>query len=362
MFLMGALAVEVRSALSIGTAGFGAAVAVFYVAAASSSAPGGLLAEKWGAVTVMRLSASLSLASLGGVALVARSFGGAVLGMVVAGLANGMGQPAANLLLAGSTAPGRRGTAFGIKQSAIPIATLLAGLAVPAIALTIGWRWAFAAACLVPIAGWALLPRRSEELPHRHVDAGGRNGLAMKALVMLAIGGALGSAAGNSLGTFLVMSTVSDGLHPGMAGLLSAAGSAAGLVSRLASGVAADRRRGRHLVVVAAMLAVGSAGFAFLATGSIVLLLPGALIAFAAGWGWNGLFNLAVVTSHPHAPAAATGISQTGVLVGGATGPLLFGVAVQHGSFPLAWGCSAAAVLLASVALLWGRVLLRRAA
>ncbi len=362
MFLMGALAVEVRSSLSIGPARFGAAVAVFYVAAAVTSAPGGLLAERWGSTTVMRLSASLSLVSLAGIAVGASSFVGAALGMLVAGFANGLGQPAANLLLTESVATGRRGTAFGIKQSAIPIATLLAGLAVPAVALTVGWRWAFGASCLVPLTGWALLRRRVAAVPGGGSPGGSQSRLAMRALVMLAVGGGLGSAAGNSLGTFLVMSTVADGVHPGVAGLLSAAGSGAGLVSRLASGVLADRRRGGHLLVVAVMLTVGSAGFLLLASGSTALLLPGALIAFAAGWGWNGLFNLAVVTSHPHAAGAATGVSQTGVLVGGAAGPLLFGLAVQHGSFALAWSCTSAAVLLASLALLRGRSLLALAA
>ena len=43
----------------------------------------------------------------------------------------------------------RRGAAFGIKQAAAPLATLLAGLAIPVFALTLGWRAAFLAACLL---------------------------------------------------------------------------------------------------------------------------------------------------------------------------------------------------------------------
>ena len=39
--------------------------------------------------------------------------------------------------------PSRLGLSFGIKQAAIPIATLLAGVAVPTVALTVGWRWAY---------------------------------------------------------------------------------------------------------------------------------------------------------------------------------------------------------------------------
>lgn len=43
-------------------------------------------------------------------------------------------------------ATGRRGFAFGVKQSAVPLTAMLAGLAVPVFAVTVGWRWAFGAA------------------------------------------------------------------------------------------------------------------------------------------------------------------------------------------------------------------------
>lgn len=35
-----------------------------------------------------------------------------------------------------------RGLVFGLKQAAIPLATMLGGVSAPAIAVTLGWRWA----------------------------------------------------------------------------------------------------------------------------------------------------------------------------------------------------------------------------
>jgi hypothetical protein len=92
-----------------------------------------------------------------------------------------------------------------------------------------------------------------------------------------------------------------------------------------------------------------------LATGSPALVVPGVLLAFAAGWGWPGLFNFAVVRSNPGAPAAATGVTQTGASGGAAVGPVLFGVVVEAAGYGTAWLVSGALALAALVAILAGR-------
>jgi predicted MFS family arabinose efflux permease len=86
----------------------------------------------------------------------------------------------------------------------------------------------------------------------------------------------------------------------------------------------------------------------------------GTLLAFGAGWGWPGLFNFAVVRSNPGAPAAATGITQTGASAGAALGPLLFGVVVQGTSYGVAWLFCGAMALAALVAILLGRRMVLR--
>ena len=70
-----------------------------------------------------------------------------------------LAQPAANLLLARAVPADRQGLAFGIKQSAIPAAAMLGGLAVPSIALTWGWRWAFAAGGAFALMSAVTVPR-----------------------------------------------------------------------------------------------------------------------------------------------------------------------------------------------------------
>ena len=64
--------------------------------------------------------------------------------LAVAGLANAVTQPAINLFMADQVPRDRQGLAFGIKQSAIPAAVLVSGLALPLLALPLGWRPTFA--------------------------------------------------------------------------------------------------------------------------------------------------------------------------------------------------------------------------
>ncbi len=86
------------------------------------------------------------------------------------------------------------------------------------------------------------------------------------------------------------------------------------------------------------LLLIGAAGFALLAVGRPAAFVAGALVAFSFGWGWPGLFNLAVVDLHREAPGAATGISQTGIYVGAAAGPALYGLLSSEIGYPAAWG------------------------
>ncbi|MGB3682885.1 MAG: MFS transporter, partial [Rubrobacteraceae bacterium] len=141
-FLTGGLAVQVREELGFGEAALGLAVALFFASSAAASVVLGRLVERVGSHRSMRVAAVGSAASLLGVAVFARSWSLLIGCLVVGGFANAIAHPATHLSLAREIPPHRQGFSFGIKQAAIPTATLLAGLAVPVVALTVGWRWA----------------------------------------------------------------------------------------------------------------------------------------------------------------------------------------------------------------------------
>lgn len=359
VFLVGGLAVQIRNELGFGTVALGIAVSLFFTTQALSSALVGRIVERVGSRRSMQAAALGSTASLLCIALFAGSRNGLIGFLVLGGLANAASQVAANLALARGVRTGRQGLAFGMKQASIPAATLLSGLAVPLVGITIGWRWAFIGCALGALATACTMPNTSEGEVRHHANEPGGDMRPMP-LILLALGIGLGSAAAVPLGAFVVASGVDAGLRVESAGILLAAGGVVGIVVRLALGWLADRRSAGHLRIVAGMLIAGTAGFVLLATGVSWLFVLGTLLAFGAGWGWHGLFNFAVVKYNPNAPAAATGITQTGAAAGSAAGPFLFGVIAESTSYGTAWLSAGAAALVAVAAILAGRWILIR--
>jgi MFS family permease len=266
----------------------------------------------------------------------------------LAGLVNSVCQPAINLFMADQVPLNRQGLAFGIKQSAIPTAVLVSGLALPLLALPLGWRATFAICAGGVLVVAAVLGRASSGLVTPRERA--RPPRPSRKLVITAVGAALASSGPSALGAYLVASAVDVGIAEGAAGALSAAGSASSLVVRIAAGHRADRRRDYGFSTMVALLVAGAFGFALLAIGEPAPFVAGVFVAFALGWGWPGLFNLAVVDLHREAPAAATGISQSGIYVGAAGGPAVYGLLSSEIGYPAAWGVAGCLCLVAAFA------------
>ncbi len=351
VFLLSAQAVLIRDELEFSEPQLGLAVSVFFASAALTSMSAGALVERLGRRTGTLVAGALATATGLLISLGARSYVVLLLLLVLGGVANAALQMTANVTLARVVKPGRRGLAFGIKQSAVQVAVLIGGLAVPTVGVVVGWRWTFGAAALaavaVMLAGLRVSAAPAESRPHPStVDRPPRGALAVSSLAML-----LASASVNALGAFLPAWAFQVGLSPSVAGLLIAVGSALSVLVRVGSGAVADRRRGRNLPVVAVYLVVGAVGMVVLSVGDVPTLLVGTLVAFGIGWAWPGLFLFAVVRVGRDSPAAASGAVQAGAFAGGAAGPALFGLLVAVTSYPTAWR-AAAAVLLAAALLL----------
>ncbi len=355
LFLTGGMGVQLQRSLGFGAAVLGLGAAGFFGAAALASRPMGSVVERIGPRTSMRIAAVGSSLCLVGLATAQNTVW--LVGFLwLAGAPNALGQPAANLLITQRIAAGSRGAAFGIKQAAIPAATLLGGLSVPLLALTVGWRWAFVLAAVAGATSATMVPAgRGVRVARTREQASGRSD-ARGVLVLLAVACGLGSAAANCLGAFVTSTAVHVGFSPAAAGLVLSAGSVAGLAVRLGAGFVADRRTPDLLRVITAMLVIGSAGFALMALGTPIAFLAGAVLGFASGWAWPGLLNFAVASLHPERVASATSVTQTGIYIGGSSGPLLFGLFAAHIGLSAAWLAAAAVAVLAGALL----VLVRR--
>ena len=346
-FLVGALALQIRSDLDVRVETVAAGVTVFFLAGALGAGWGGRLADHIGALRAMRRCVFLTAAALAAMAL-APSLVVLFALLAVAGVANSVTQPAINLFVAEQIPGDRQGLGFGIKQSGIPAAILVSGLALPLLALPLGWRPTLALCALVPLAVALALPRRGPE----HVSRRTASRRPSRALLLTALGAALGTAGPSALGAYLVASAVDVGIDEGLAGLLAAGASGLSLATRVALGARADRRRDYGLAVVVVLLAAGSLGFALMASDAAGVFVLGALVAFTLGWGWPGLFNLAVVDANRDTPGSATGVSQTGIYVGAAGGPAAFGALAAGAGYGSAWVAVAVTTLL-SAGVLW---------
>lgn len=359
VFLLGALAVFIRDDLGFSEFRLGLLASTYYAASALTSVPGGRLAERVGGRRSAGLAAALSGTAMFGVAVAARSWESLLACMMVAGVGNGIALPASNLLLARGVPHRQQGVAFGIKQSSGPIATLLAGASVPAIGLTIGWRWAFV------IVGLASLPlviaaRSRRTTAKRRPEAVGS--VHVGPLVVLALGASGAVIGGSSLATFYVESSVEAGLSAGVAGALLATGSVLGISSRIGWGWVAGRWYGSQFPLLGAMLVVGSLGFVLLgqvSTAPEIGLVT--VVLFATGWGWPAVFNFAIVLRSPLAPAFATGIAATGLYSGGIVGPVVFGAIVKDSGYSAAWNFVAVCVFMSGVLIYLGGRSLERA-
>jgi MFS family permease len=357
VFLVGGLAVQIGDELRFSPAGLGLAVSAYFGASALASVPAGALVERYGSTTVSRFGIGLASASLLGIAVGARSLWSLVAILALGAAANALGQLASNSSLAQHVPPRRQGLSFGVKQAAIPVCTLLAGIAVPAVALTVGWRWAFVLAAVLAAGVIPLVP--AEHASARRTRSSSRD-RATGALVVLGVAATLAAAAANALGTFLVDSAVARGISPGPAGLALTLGGAACATARITGGWQADRLPSRQVPVIAGLLATGAIGLLLLAVPGTPALIAGVVLGFGLGWAWPGLMNFAVVRLHPQAPAAATSITQTGVYAGGCVGPLTLGAVASAAGYPTMWVVAAVSMLSAAGLMIVGSVLLRR--
>ncbi|MCM3849884.1 MFS transporter [Pseudonocardia sp. DR1-2] len=354
VFLTGALSVQLSRDLAFDPSGLGLVVALYFGVSALCSLPVGMVVERVGSRVTSRIAVVGAAVLMAALALGARSYVALVVLLLCGAWCNVMGQLSSNLTLARSVPAHRMGLSFGVKQAAIPAATLLAGLAVPAVALTVGWRWAYGIGALLALAALSACPR-TDARPAARTGSGDR---ATAALAVIGAASGLAAGTATALGIFLVASAVDRGIDPGLAGLMLTLGSVVGLSVRMLHGWLADMRSGGHVAVVAASLAAGAGGFLLLAVPGTPALVVGVVLAFGLGWAWPGLLQFAVVRLNPSAPAAATSIVQVGVYAGGFAGPIVFGSLATHAGFPTAWTVNAVVMLVSAALMLVGRRML----
>ncbi|KRE62518.1 MFS transporter [Nostocoides sp. Soil756] len=355
-FLLGAQAVRVRPDLGIGLGVLGAAVSTFFAAAALGSFAAGPLFDRTGRRVAVALAGGF--VALGGALMagLVRGPESLLAVMVVLGLGNACCQSASNSSMARVVAPSRRGLGFGVKQSAVQVAIMVGGIAVPTLGRWLGWRSTFATSAAVGALVVALALVRVPA--GRAVAAATTGALDRPPWAPLLVSGLaimFASAAANFVGSFIASWGFEVGLTTTATGLLMAVGSAASITVRVLAGWRADRRHGGNLPRVAAQMFAGAVCLVGVAWGMPWAVVVFGFLAFAVGWSWPGLLLFAVARVGRDSPAQASGVIQAGAFVGGAAGPLLLGTMAGAVGFRPTWLVAAGLFVVAGVLVLVSR-------
>ena len=340
-FLLGAAFFQIGKEFGLGPVGLGALTSSFFLTASVASAPMGRWVQRVGWQRAMRVNTRASAAAMLLIAAVARDFwtmGGL---LVVAAGVYGISNPAANLALSDHTDPRHRATVFGAKHAGIPASALLAGLAVPAVVVNFGWRWALVGAALIALALSTLVPSSdlaptAQERPEPS-NRPARPPMSTRWLLGLATGSALATWAAIGLGTYLVSAALELGFSEPEAGWLQFSGAAISIGARIGIGVLTDRYGWSGFGGIATLTGVGAIVFALLPITTSVWFVIGVLLAYGTGWAWPGLMTFTVVNANRGSVASSSAITQAGVFVGAGAGPLLLGFVIERGSFDAAW-------------------------
>lgn len=359
-FMLGAFGPSIKEELGFGETAFGAIFTIGFLASAIGLQFAGVVADRRGPSPTLRAGIVVAGAGALAIAVLGRSYLAIVAFFCLIRIGESMVQPATNTLVSRVVPLGLQGRSVGIKQSAIPFSTALAGFAVPLAGDTIGWEATFGvvAACALPVM--LLVPPNpgvSESAPKPTASASLRR---LPHLRLLAVGGCFAAGSVITVSGFFTTAAEEAGYSSGEAGVLLGVGGLLLIVSRLSWGLAADRLAFDRFRVVAIAVGVGSIPYLLFATESRPLLVVGTIVVFGVGWSWPGLMLLGLIELHPEAPGAASAVVQTAILVGALASPLAFGAVVDAYGFDVAWYLPFAFALIASALLSAGSVAARR--
>ena len=356
---------EIAAALDIDTATVGLYQSVAFAGAALLALMSGSLVLRHGGVRVNQVSVVLSAIGLG------LAITGAVpviaLGAILAGMGYGLATPAASHVLARATPMERRGLVFSIKQSAVPLGGLVAGVLFPPVAERFGWEAAIMLSSLMVLSAALIIqPLRARLDDDRNpahrgwIDAPGQSirlvlaTPGLRPLVMVAFSfGAMQLSLFAFLVTYLVERV---GLDLVTAGVLFAVMQGAGVVARVGWGWVSDRWVPARPLL--AMLGIGTiastlAAAAFSDAWPLAGLAGVCVVLGLTAIGWNGIYLAEVARVVPiEKVGAATGGVIVFTFIGVVLGPSSFAAIVaMTGSYAAAL-IAIDALVLATVAAL----------
>jgi len=338
VFLTGALSGRIGDDLEAGPATIGLAVSAFFLASAVVSVLGGRIVDRLGAGRGLKVGMAVTVVGTGSLGLLVSEGWHLAVALAISGSALSFVDPGIARAVTQAVGARRPGTAFGIKESSVPAASMVAGLTLPLLGTVVAWQVPFLVVSVLAIVTLVLIPTDVEvtggramaaaspradaprtpplpaetpqaeaavadapqtetetetELPGAgtpvvRLDSGART-----ELILLAIGGGIAGGLGAAAATFLVPSAILVGLTASLAGPLLSLASIVSIVVRLGAGRFADRRKDAVLTLLLWMIAAGAIGLAALAIASATV--PGGAVPAAGVTGDGAPWTIALL-------------------------------------------------------------------
>ena len=357
---LGVLAPELQLEFGFSKAEVGFLISLIFMGGALMSYPAGRLTDRVGPAVVLAWALGLfAVAMLA--ASVSSNIAVFLLLISLGGIAYGGVNPPTNVLV--SWGRDRHiGFLLSLKQSGVPLGGIIAGISLPPVVVTFGWRWGLAStalSCMVVATATMLLRSKNsgKTLHSKGTSVRNRFSLARRELVALGIFGFVMSGTQWSIFAYLTLFLIEEhsfGLP--VAGLALALTQGFGVIARIVWGWLSDQV-GRRLMILGLLSLIAVACLAAMALGAhglamwFVLAVIGITVI-----GWNGAYYALVVD---RAGKGSVGRASASAIIfifaGSVVMPPLFGLVIDvWGSWTPFWILSALLVAFAGFGLRLG--------
>jgi ACS family hexuronate transporter-like MFS transporter len=356
---LAAISPFVRDEFGLSTFGVGGVVGVVFIGALIATIPAGRLTDR------VRPGRMLGVCLAGqalALAIVATAPNQAVffLGIALAGLAMGAGDPATNVLVAMNVSRRRRGLIMGLKQTGFTVGGLLGGLLLPSVAEAADWRVAVLVplfVCVIVGLGGVIVTG-AQPMPRASSDQAKVRSLTQ--VPMGVYGFFMAGIQLSTLGLLAVYLVDKVDYSPRVAGWAIAFALAGGTIGRIAWGVMSDRlMSSRFVALQLASVGAAAALIVVAAVDSTIVLWPALFVLGFCAIGWNTVYvTLAAESVSPSNVGRATGAALFFSYAGALVVPPLLGVLVDGtDSWSVAWLVAAATAGVGLVAATRARAL-----
>jgi predicted MFS family arabinose efflux permease len=163
VFTIPAIAPEMAAGIGVDESLVGVQVSLVYLASMFTSMYAGSVVVRLGAVRTAQLSMVLGALGLGCAALPLPIV--VALASLLLGVSYGLVNPSTGQMLDSAASPERRGFLFSVKQTAVPLGGILAGILAPPCAVRLGWQGALVTIATTALAGAAAMQLKAHWFP-----------------------------------------------------------------------------------------------------------------------------------------------------------------------------------------------------